>query len=88
MLTVARSAPRTRPGKKPTRSAVIGNLLQDSPAAGDSFATGVTEVETRVVELDAVGVVAEAEDIVGATSWFASCTQLKFESQEYPNGQH
>lgn len=88
MLAAARSAPRTRPGKKPTRRAVMGNLLQDAVSWGDSFVTGVTDVEAPVVELDAEGVLADVDDVVGAMSWFASCTQFKFESQEYPNGQH
>ena len=30
ILAMERSMPRTRPGKKPTRMAVIGNLLQDA----------------------------------------------------------
>ena len=50
--------------------------------------TGVTEVEAPEAELDAADVVGDAEDTVGAMSWFASSTQSLEELQVYPNGQH
>lgn len=50
--------------------------------------TGVTEVEAPVAELEGVDVVGDAEDAVGAMSWFASSTQSLEELQVYPNGQH
>jgi hypothetical protein len=74
-LATESSTPRRRPGKKPTTIAVIGNLLQDVAEGGDSFVTGVTEVEAPVAELDAVDVVDDAEDIVGAMFWSAFSTQ-------------
>jgi hypothetical protein len=50
-------------------------LLQDVAEGGHSFVTGVTEVEAPVAELDAVDVVDDAEDSVGAMFWSAFSTQ-------------
>ena len=48
-----RRIPATRPGKKPTRTADVGNLLQDASARGVvpfEFATGITEAGCVLVE--------------------------------------
>jgi len=62
----ARSAPATRPGKNPTRTAMVGNLLQDA-ARGIVpfvFVTGITEADCVFVE-EAVGDKVEEEEDVG-----------------------
>jgi hypothetical protein len=87
--------PATRPGKKPTRTAGAGNLLQDSVIRAVPFVlvTGITEADCVLVEDcvgDAVGA-AEEEDVGvgGAEScWFAFMMQTPFVLQLYPKGQH
>jgi hypothetical protein len=48
-----RRTPATRPGKNPTRTAGVGNLLQDAVARGVvpfEFVTGITEADCVLVE--------------------------------------
>jgi nicotinamide mononucleotide (NMN) deamidase PncC len=87
MLATVSNTPRIRPGKKPTRTAVVGNLLQVSPMGAVALATGVDETD----EDEAVGrtgvadVEVELEDEEpGGLCWLAFITQSLFELQLYP----
>jgi hypothetical protein len=77
------STPRARPGKKPTRIAVTGNLLQLAVSAAVGFvevdAGFAGEVGTTVVEVD--------DAAEGTESWFLFKMQF-VPSQENPKGQH
>jgi hypothetical protein len=91
MLATVSNTPRTRPGKKPTRTAVIGNLLHVSPMSAVALATGADEAD----EDEAVGRagVADVEvelgdEELGGVCWLAFITQSLFELQLYPKGQH
>jgi hypothetical protein len=80
IVATATSAPATKPGKKPTRTAVAGNLLHDATARGVVpfvLVTGTTEADWVLVE-EVVGDEEVAEGEVeevgtgGAEScWFA-----------------
>lgn len=91
MLATVSSTPRTRPGKKPTRTAVIGNLLHDSEMGAVVLNTGVDVADDDEAVGRAVEAVVEVEvedEEIGAVCWLAFISQSLFELQLYPKGQH
>lgn len=97
IIANARSAPATRPGKKPTRTAEAGNLLQDAAVRAVvlfPLMTGITEADCVLVD-EVVGdeAVDEGEEEVavgaaGAEAWLAFMIHWALVLQLYPKGQH
>jgi len=86
MLVRVRMTPRRRPGKKPTRMAGMGNLLQVSVSVVVEFEDGEEveagfEVDVAADEVDEEGVAP------GARVWSVLITQFPL-AQVKPNGQH
>ena len=71
MLATVRRMPRTRPGKKPTRTAATGNLSQETAAMGKELLLA-GELEEMGVEVDCAveavggGVLRVTADVAGA----------------------
>ena len=91
MLASVRIIPRTNPGKKPARTALVGNLLELVSVSGEEGfvveAAGLLvageEVEVKVDD----GEMVLDEEVPGARDWSAFMTQFPDELQVYPKGQ-
>jgi hypothetical protein len=87
MLASVRMTPKRRPGKKPTRMAGMGNLLQVSVRVVVEF-KGEDDVETGF-EVDVAVERGDEEGVApGASAWSALITQFPLALQVKPNGQH
>lgn len=82
-----RMKPRNKPGKKPTRIAPMGNLLQVAVAEAAVLDEGVGITVAGALVDVGVGTLDE-EAWPGRTVWSAFSTQLFTELQVKPHGQH
>jgi len=86
MLASVRTTPRRSPGKKPTRMAGMGNLLQVSVRVLVEFEEG-DDVKAGFAE-DVVDEGGEEGVAPGANVWSALISQFPLALQVKPNGQH
>jgi hypothetical protein len=82
-----RMRPRNKPGKKPTRIAPMGNLLQVVVAEAAVLDEGVGFMVAGALVDVGVGTLDE-EAWPGRRFWSAFLTQLFIELQVKPHGQH
>ena len=80
-----RMRPRNKPGKKPTRIALMGNLLQVAEAAVLDEGVGIMVAGALV---DVGGGTLDEEAWPGRRFWSAFSTQLFAVLQVKPHGQH